>query len=123
MVGWQKKINFEIMKKVQFFAISLMCLTTVAQTYHVNNSLTSTESNRPVELPKLTNNAFKKGESLEYRIHYGVVDAGVVKAEILKEDRKIGGHDVYHIVGTGTSNRFFDFFFKIRDKYESYIDA
>jgi hypothetical protein len=30
---------------------------------------------------------------------------------------------VYHIVGTGTSNKSYDWIFKVRDRYESYIDT
>ncbi|MEM9024132.1 MAG: DUF3108 domain-containing protein, partial [Bacteroidota bacterium] len=30
--------------------------------------------------------------------------------------------DVGHVVGTGTSNRMFDLFFKVRDRYETYLD-
>ncbi|PCJ77661.1 MAG: ATP-dependent exonuclease, partial [Flavobacteriales bacterium] len=66
---------------------------------------------------------FKKGEVLEYRLHYGVINAGTARIEVKKEDKKIGGREVYHVVGSGKSNRFFDMFFKVRDRYESYIDA
>jgi hypothetical protein len=33
------------------------------------------------------------------------------------------GKSVYHVVGEGKTNTFYDNFFKVRDRYESYIDT
>ncbi|REJ82951.1 MAG: DUF3108 domain-containing protein [Bacteroidetes bacterium] len=68
------------------------------------------------------NEAFKPGEILDFRIHYGFVDAGVATLEVKKETQKIGGRDCYHVIGTGRSVGAFDWFFKVRDRYESVID-
>ncbi len=65
---------------------------------------------------------FKKGEKLEYRLHYGLVDAGTAKLTVSSKNESVRGESVYHIIGEGRSNRFFDFFFKVRDKYESYFN-
>ena len=73
-------------------------------------------------LRKLNNRAFEKGEKLTFRVHYGIIDAGTAQLEVLQEDKKIGARNVYHVVGTGTTNRGFDLFFKVRDRYETYID-
>jgi len=69
-----------------------------------------------------TNNAFDKGERLTYRIHYGIVDAGVAEIEVRDEDKIITGRKVFHCVGTGYSKGAFDWFFKVRDRYETFID-
>ena len=66
--------------------------------------------------------AFKRGETLKYRMHYGWLDAGIVTIEVKDEAREIGGRKTYHVVGTGETKGSVDFFFKIRDRYESYID-
>lgn len=73
-------------------------------------------------LPSKTNFAFKEGEVLSYRVHYGFIDAGVAIIEVKPEIEEIGGRKVYHVVGNGYSKGTFDFFFKVRDRYESYID-
>lgn len=70
----------------------------------------------------LENKAFKRGEQLNYRIHYGIIDAGTATISVLNENRSIGGRDSYHVLGTGNSTGAFNFFFKVRDRYESYID-
>jgi hypothetical protein len=70
----------------------------------------------------LDNKAFKRGEKLNYRIHYGILDAGTATISVLNENRVIGGRDSYHVLGEGNSTGAFNFFFKVRDRYESYID-
>ena len=75
------------------------------------------------QLRSLPNNAFKKGEVITYRVHYGFIDAGTARLEVLDEEKKYGGRDAFHIVGTGKSRGAFDWFFKVRDRYETFIDA
>jgi hypothetical protein len=75
------------------------------------------------QLRTMKNNAYKKGEIITYRVHYGFVDAGTARLEVLNEDKKIGNKDAYHIVGTGKSKGAFDWFFKVRDRYETFIDV
>ncbi|MEO6884339.1 MAG: DUF3108 domain-containing protein [Bacteroidia bacterium] len=66
--------------------------------------------------------AFKRGEILNYRIHYGFIDAATASIEVKNENTLIGGRNTFHIVGIGVSNTNFDWFFKVRDRYETYID-
>lgn len=82
---------------------------------------TGEPSNKP--LRNIEVNAFKPGEVLEYRLHYGVINAGVAKLEVNKLDKKIDGREAFHIVGTGKSTGAFDWFFKVRDRYETIFDA
>jgi hypothetical protein len=81
-----------------------------------------TQNNQVKELPVKSNKAFKEGEVLTYRLHYGLLDAAVATLEVKPETKKVGNRDCYHIVGNGVSKGTFDFFFKVRDKYETYMD-
>ena len=74
------------------------------------------------ELPMRKNEAFKRGEVLEFRMHYGIIDAGVASLSITDEAIQIGGRRTFHVVGLGKSKGAFDWFFKVRDRYETYID-
>jgi hypothetical protein len=74
------------------------------------------------DLRKIENQSFRAGEQLDYVIHYGIIDAGTARLELKKEDFKINGREVLHSIGTGRSLGAFDWFFKVRDKYETYID-
>ncbi len=79
-------------------------------------------NNVVIDLPNNPNTAFKEGEVLTYRLHYGVMDAGVAVLEVKPSVMEISGRKVYHIVGNGFSKGTFDWFFKVRDRYETFID-
>ena len=68
------------------------------------------------------NYAFMAGEQLTYRIHYGIVDAGTATLQVEESPYKFAGRDAYKIVGTGRSVGSVDWFFKVRDHYETHID-
>ncbi len=75
------------------------------------------------KLRSVNNKAFKAGEELNYRLHYGVINAGTAKLEVKKMDKKIAGREVYQVIGSGRSRGAFDWFFKVRDRYETYMDV
>jgi hypothetical protein len=74
------------------------------------------------KLPTKNNTAFHEGEKLTYRLHYGVINAGIAELEVKPDLLKIQGREVYHIVGTGYTTGSTDWFFKVRDRYETYMD-
>ena len=73
----------------------------------------------------LPNHAFQAGESITYRVYYtlaGVyIAAGEATFNCTLED--LNGKPVYHVSGEGKTYSFYDNFFKVRDKYESFIDT
>ena len=68
------------------------------------------------------NNAFELGEYLEYRVHYGAVTAGIAKLTIGKEAVDVNGRKCYHMVGQGISSKTFSLFYRVNDRYETYVD-
>ncbi len=73
-------------------------------------------------LRSVPNQAFKPGEILKFRLHYGIISAGEATLEVKPDGKNVGGRDCYHVVGTGESVGAFNWFFKVRDRYESVID-
>jgi len=67
------------------------------------------------------NSAFGVGEKLRYRVSYGIIDAGEVTLEVKSSKKKINNKEMYHVVGEGRTLGGFNAFYKVRDKYESYI--
>jgi hypothetical protein len=69
------------------------------------------------------NTAFKAGESLTYKVYYNLagMSAAAGEATFNTNLEKFQGKDVYHVIAEGKS--YHDFLFKVRDKYESYIDT
>lgn len=70
----------------------------------------------------ISHSTFKAGEELKYRLHYGAIDAGEAVIKVKKSDKKAKGRSLLHVVAEGKSISAFDMFFKVRDRYESYID-
>ena len=71
------------------------------------------------------NISFTGNEQVQFKIFYNViglyVDAG--NASFTVSNAKINNRPVSHIVGWGTSNPSYDWIFRVRDKYETYIDT
>lgn len=72
-------------------------------------------------LRTLQHSAFGPGEKLTYVLHYGWLNAGVATLE-LKEAQDVGGRKVLHAVGLGESTGAFKTFYKVEDRYETYMD-
>jgi len=74
------------------------------------------------EFRTLENKAFKDGEKLTFDLNYGFVTAGIAVMEIPKI-KKISGRNAYHVTFEVNSVPSFDMFYKVRDRYETYIDV
>ena len=70
------------------------------------------------------NNAFQVGEELIYEVNYssplGEFNAGTASLKLDTATYK--GKSVYHVVGIGETNNFFDMFYKVRDRFETRMD-
>ncbi len=69
------------------------------------------------------NKSFQKGEVLEYKVHYGFVNAATAKMVISDDLAEINGRKCYKIEVTGRSVGMFDLFLKIRDTWGTYLDT
>ena len=72
----------------------------------------------------IRNTAFKDGEVVTMKVYYTLgayIAAG--EATFSTNLERFAGKTVYHFVGEGKSYPFFDNFFKVRDRYESYVDT
>ena len=79
-------------------------------------------SAQTTEFRTLENNAFDVGEKLIYNVNYGFITAGIAEMAIPKI-KKISGRDAFHITFKVNSVPSFDPFFKVRDRYETYMDT
>ncbi len=70
------------------------------------------------------NNVFGDGENITYEVSYNWgpiwVEAGLVTFAVNKE--KYLGKDAWHLKSTGKTYVAYDYFFKVRDYYDSWID-
>jgi len=79
----------------------------------------------PPQLCGIHNMAFKDGEEVTMEIYYTTLGmyVGAGEAKFTTSIERFNGVPVYHCVGAGKTYSFFDNFFKVRDRYESYIDT
>lgn len=77
------------------------------------------------ELCGIKNTAFNAGEVVTMKVYYNALGAYIPAGEATFSTtlERFNGKQVYHCVGEGKSYSFFDNFFKVRDRYESYIDT
>jgi hypothetical protein len=73
------------------------------------------------------NTTFGRGEKLNFKVYYhslltGNVTAGYGTILVTDDNRKFNNRDTYHIIATGKSSGFFNMFFKVDDRFESYVD-
>ncbi len=73
----------------------------------------------------IRNTAFQAGEVVNMTVFYSTLGAyiGAGDASFTTTLERFNGKTVYHAVGVGKTYSFFDNFFKVRDRYESYIDT
>lgn len=73
----------------------------------------------------IKNTSVKAGESLTLKVFYnlGSMFVGAGEATFNCKLEKYNGKDAYHVIGEGRTYRTYDWIFKVRDKYESFIDT
>lgn len=71
-----------------------------------------------------THNVIQDGEEIKYKVFYTVSGAWVAAGEaVFTTSATIyDNKKAFHIVGNGRTYESYDWFFKVRDRYETYID-
>jgi hypothetical protein len=74
------------------------------------------------ELTKINEPVFKAGEQLSYKLKYGFITAAEADLRVESSDIKFNDHPVFHIIAEGKTAGTFDVFYKVRNRYETYVD-
>lgn len=79
---------------------------------------------QPEATCRVQNKAFNPGEKITYKVVYNWnslwLNAGEVTFSV--SDAVFGSDKVYHVMGEGSTYKSYDWFYKVRDTYESYIN-
>ena len=77
------------------------------------------------EFCNIRNRSFQNGENITLVVFYNAlglyVNAGSANFTVGQE--RLGNKPVYHITGTGVTNSKYDWIFKVRDTYETFLDT
>lgn len=101
----------------------ILALVAGASLQAKNSLINQNNTAKTAELRSIDHNAFQAGEKLKYVLHYGLINAGIAELAVNASDQKVRGRDILHVEATGRSISAFDWFFKVRDRYETYLDA
>lgn len=87
--------------------------------------ITSLRSQAQNEFCGIKNTSFREGERLMFRVYYNMgsiwINAG--EANFNTRLEQMNGRNVFHITGEGKTVRSYEWFYKVRDTYETYIDT
>ena len=65
---------------------------------------------------------FKVGERLDYRLRYGFITAAEASIRVEETTAQFDNNPVFHLVAEGRTAGSFNFFYKVRNRYDSYVD-
>ena len=71
----------------------------------------------------ISNSSFDRGEVLQYKVHYGLINAAEATIELDRDVHRVHERPCYRATVTGRTTGSFDFFLRIRDTWRSYIDT
>ena len=91
---------------------TMLCLAMLSLAGYAN-------AQEPVKLAEPT---FKAGEELNYRLKYGWFTGAEAHLRVADTDTKFEGKPAWHIIADGNTAGTFDVFYKVRNRYESFID-
>lgn len=74
------------------------------------------------ELANVREPVFKIGEQLSYKLRYGFITAAEANIRVESSDARFDNKPVYHLVAEGRTAGSFNVFYKVRNRYDSYID-
>ena len=95
------------MKKYLIIIVSLVTL--------LNNTYSQ-------EVFKIGEPVFKVGEELDYKLKYGFFTAAETTIHVEESDKKFEGRPAFHIIADAKTAGTFDVFYKVRNRYETYVD-
>ena len=106
------------MKSITKFFVILFCFSLMGQT--TIGKYDEERFTLPVPEKTEKESAFKPGEWLKFRVHYGWINASYATLQV--KNSKVDDKTVYHVVGKGRTTGIARAFFKVDDRYESYFD-
>ena len=83
------------MKRISFFFSALLIAGMATAGTGQGEPTKATSTTQAVDkLPNVSNEAFAPGEMLEWRVHYGFVDAGIARISVEESAHKIGDREL-----------------------------
>ena len=101
--------------------LMLVCFTlalVLAFTFPVAN----TKDADTFKYRKVNITSFTHGEKIEFRVHYGLINAANIVFEVTPTAVEKQERNCYNIKAEGKTLKSFDWAFKVRDRFETFVD-
>lgn len=85
-------------------------------------ALAFVEGGHAQKIDHLKEAVFKPGEELSYKLKYGFLAAADGQLNVYESDKSFDGKPSFHLVAKGKTTSGFAIFYKVDDRYDSYID-
>ncbi len=108
------------MNTVKNTFIALLALGIVLSSFNRQNA--ERPSDNGFSFRKFPNTAFKTGEKLTFRAHYGLINAARIIMSVDPVMQQIGTRKAFLVRTEGETLKSFDWMYKVRDKFDSYLD-
>jgi len=105
------------MKAYNLLRYSGLLLLALAQFSFTNK----TEDN--FQYRDVSHSAFTYGENLKYRVHFGWINAATIDIKVDDTPVLISDRPTFHITAKGRTNSSFDWMYRVRDHFETYLDT
>ena len=79
-------------------------------------------SSQGQELPNRQDAVFNVGEQLKYKFKYGFITAAEATLRVKESEVKFNNRPVFQLTAEGRTAGTFNVFYKVRNRYDSYID-
>lgn len=115
------KMNIVIKKITVLLSVLMAFATLHAQENPVDTLQKS--SCIPVRTVAEEELAYQAGERLHFTLHYewGAIRSDVATATVSLDSQTLNGQDVFHVKVDGRTTKLYDFFFKIREDFQSWF--
>ena len=105
----------------RFYGVAFLLLPTL---FWMGNSTESTPPAEGQSIPnsscQIDNNAFQVGEEITYKVYYNLNFIWIPAGEVVFKVDETGSQ--YHLSATGSTYSSYEWFFKVRDRYDTYVD-
>ncbi len=107
-------------KKGIFLALLLMLMAFDYPSKKTASNSKAPMDTIPAEACSIENNAFQHGEEMVYKLYYNWNFVWLSAGEVTFRVKEVDGQ--YHLSAYGNTYKSYEWFYKVRDKYDTYVD-
>lgn len=105
---------------IKFGTVAFVLAAIMAFSYPAPDIEIPADTVVPVDHCSIDNQAFQHGEEIVYKMYYNWNFVWLAAGEVVFKVREVG--DQYHLSAHGRTYKSYEWFYKVRDNYDTYVD-